>query len=69
MASAEVIAFSTRVKSKSSAGDERRGDVDGRIDRIRGALTAGYRMADHVGARRTCAQMLDAMAALRGLAS
>lgn len=69
MGNAQIISLSTHVKSQSSDSDNRYSEDRGRKDRIRGALNAGYRLADHVGARKTCAQMLDALAALKAMSS
>lgn len=67
MANAQIISLSTHVKSQSSDSDSKCFEDRGRKDRIRGALNTGYRLADHIGARKTCAQMLDALAALKAM--
>ena len=69
MANAQIISLSTHVKSQSSDSDSRYFEDRGRKDRIHRALSAGYRLADHIGARETCAQMLDALAALKAMSS
>ena len=39
----------------------------GHLERLRGALTAGYSLAGTVGARRVQLQMLDGLTALKAL--
>lgn len=41
--------------------------ISGPLERLRGALTAGYSLAGAVGARRVQLQMLDGLTALKGL--